>query len=210
MEIRKNLELVSVEYESNDQKAVMTFLDKEEKAVRVVNFNRQKYDSLSGKFVDDDEKAGKVDEWCKTYFDTTFDDLDSAIGSFHDVYVYEKFCSLWEAEMVEKFTEDMEGQIYQTVIDDVIVDSVAIKVRYKIEGVPHESKMSFGVYQESLKEWFVDPIKKERQFEKFLKKFGVPVSEAESIIGQPLMIEVKKAMGKYYYGDMKDFPKKKK
>ncbi len=210
MEIRKELELVGVEYESNDQKAVMTFLDKEEKAVRVVNFNRQKYDNETGKFVDDDEKAGKVDEWCKTYFNTTFDNLDSCIGTKHDIYVYEKFCSLWEAEIVEKFTPDMEGQIYQTTIDDVIVDGIAIKVRYKIDGIQYESKMSFGVYQEALKEWFVDPIKKDRQYEKFNKKFGVPVSEAKTIIGQPLMIEVKKAMGKYLYGDMKDFPKKKK
>jgi hypothetical protein len=31
MELRKGLELVSVEYENNDKKAVMTFLDAERK-----------------------------------------------------------------------------------------------------------------------------------------------------------------------------------
>lgn len=210
MEIRKELELVNVEYESNDQKAVMTFLDKEKKAVRVVNFNKQKYDNESGKFIDDAEKAGKVDEWCETYFNTSFDNLSSAIGTKHDIYVYEKFCSLWEADIVQKFSEDMEGQIYQTVIDDVSVDSIGIRVRYKIDGIQYESKMSYGNYQEALKEWFVDPLKKDRQFAKFEKKFGVPVEEASTIVGKPLMIEVKRAMGKYLYGDMKDFPKKKK
>ena len=210
MEIRAQLELVGVEYESNDQKAVMTFLDKEEKAVRVVNFNKQKYDSEAQKFVDDEEKAAQVDEWCEKYFGTTFDNIESAIGTKHDIYVYEKFCSLWECEITQKFTEDMEGQVYQTKIDDVIVDAYAIKVKYKIDDKQYESKMGYGVYQQNLKEWFVDPIKKDRQFKKFKEKFGVSVQDKDQIIGQPLMVEVKKAMGKYLYGDMKNFPKKKK
>jgi len=210
MELRAQLELVGVEYESNDQKAVMTFLDKEEKAVRVVNFNRQKYDADAQKFVDDPDKAKQVDEWCEKYLNTSFDSIESAIGTKHDIYVYEKFCSLWECEITEKFTDDMEGQVYQTTIDDVIVDAYTIRVKYKIDGKQYESKMSYGVYQKDLKEWFVDPIKKDRQIEKFSDKFGVSIDNKDQIIGQPLMVEVKKAMGKYLYGDMKNFPKKKK
>ena len=59
MELRKELELVSVDFENNGKKAVMTFLDKERKQVRVVNFNRQVY--RDGKYVDDPDKAAKVD-----------------------------------------------------------------------------------------------------------------------------------------------------
>ena len=58
MELRKGLELVSVEYENNDKKAVMTFLDAERKEVRIVNFNKQRYEN--GKYVDDPAKAEKV------------------------------------------------------------------------------------------------------------------------------------------------------
>ena len=51
MELRKELELVSVEYENNGKKAVMTFLDKERKQVRIVNFNKQIY--RDNKYIDD-------------------------------------------------------------------------------------------------------------------------------------------------------------
>lgn len=207
MEIRKNLELVDVVYESNDEKLVMTFLDPEMQSVRVVNFNRQKYDGATGKYIDDPEKAKMVDEWCSTYLGTTYENADAAVGSKHDIYVYEKFCSLWECEMTEKFTEDQVGQILQGEIESVVVDEIGIRVRYKVDGLLYESKMTYGVYRENLKQWFKDPIKETKQKEKFKEKFGVSIDEKDQIIGKTLMVEVKKAMGKYLYGDMKAFPK---
>ena len=208
-ELRKDLELVSVDYENDGKKAVLTFLDREDSAVRVVNFNKQSYDSEKKAYIDDPKKAEKVEKWCDEYLSTTFDSLSSAIGSKHDIWVYEKFCSLFQVEQAEKFDEDMLGQIYQTQIDKVTVGDFDIRVRYKIDGKNYESKMSYGNWQETLHQWFVDPIKKNRQFEKFKTKFGVPVDKADTLIGHPLMVEVKKAMGKYLYGDMKAFPKKK-
>ena len=210
MEIRENLELVGVEYESNDQKLVMTFLDVEQKVVRVVNFNRQKYDTTKSKFVDDDEKAAMVDEWCEKYLGTTFAEAEKAVGSKHTIYVYEKFCSLWEAEITEKFSEDRLGELLQGEIVSVDIDNVAIRVKYKIEDHLYESKMSYGIYQENLKEWFTDPIKRNKQYEKFKEKFGVSIEEKDQIVGKPIMIEVKRALGKYIYGEMKPFPKTKK
>lgn len=207
MELRKDLELVNVEY--NGKKAVMTFLDREAKAVRIVNFNQQVYDREKGGFIDSAEKAEQVEKWCQDYFGLSFATLTNAIGTLHDVYVYENFNSLWESEQVMKFSADMLGQIYQTSIESVDIDDYAIRVRYKIDGQVYESKMSYGVYQEAMKEWFVDPLKKARQYDKFLTKFGVPVEEAQSIVGHPLMVEVKMAMGKYVYGEMKNFPKSK-
>ena len=207
MELRKNLQLVSVEYESNRQKAVMTFLDKERRQIRVVNFNRQVY--ADGKYIDDAEKAAKVDQWCADFFQCGFDDLPNCVGQTKDVYCYEKFNSLWEVEQIEKFTVDMVGQIYQTEVKEITVDDYFIKIRYEIEGKTYESKMSFGVYMKESKEWYQDPVKKESQYQRFLEKYHVPVEEKDKLIGHPLMVEVKSAFGNNYYGDIKKFPTKK-
>lgn len=207
MELREALELVDVEYEG--KKAVMTFLDKERSEVRIVNFNKQSYDDSANKFVDDPEKEKKVEEWCKDYFNTTFKELNSAIGSKHDVYVYEKFNSLWECQTVEKFKAEQLGQIYQTAIKEIVQDAFSIRIRYDIEGNTYESKMTYGEYIESMKQWFVDPQKKTATLEKFKKKFGVSVEDKDQLIGMDLIVEVKCAFKKFYYGDIKPFPSKK-
>lgn len=205
-ELRNNLELVDVTYSNDKKKATFTFLDRERREIREVNFNRQAY--KDGKFVDDEEKAEKVDGWCEEFFGTTFDKLTDCIGQKHDVYVYEKFNSLFEASETIKFSSDMYGQIFQTEIKSIVVDDVAIRVTYDIDGKTYESKMTFAKYMPAMKEWFVDPNKKTAQFRKFEDKFGVPVEQADTLIGHALMVEVKKAFDSYY-GDMKAFPKKK-
>lgn len=207
MEIRKELELVNVEYESGNKKAVMTFLDRERHQVRVVNFNQQSYDN--GKYVDDPEKAQKVEQWCHDYFQTSFDRLTDCVGQKKDIYCYERFNSLWEVDQIEKFTVDMVGQIYQTEVKEITVDDYFIKIRYEIEGKTYESKMTFGVYNKDLKEWFQDPQKKAMQYKKFEDKYHVPVECKDELIGHPLMVEVKAAFGTNYYGDIKKFPTKK-
>jgi hypothetical protein len=207
MEIRKELELVNVEYESGNKKAVMTFLDRERHQVRVVNFNQQSYDN--GKYVDDPEKAQKVEQWCHDYFQTSFDRLTDCVGQKKDIYCYERFNSLWEVDQIEKFTVDMVGQIYQTEVKEITVDDYFIKIRYEIEGKTYESKMTFGVYNKDLKEWFQDPQKKVMQYKKFEDKYHVPVERKDELIGHPLMVEVKAAFGTNYYGDIKKFPAKK-
>ena len=207
MELRKNLELVEVAYENKEKKAVMTFLDRERKEVRVVNFNKQSYSN--GKYIDDPEKEAKVNEWCQEYFGVPFEKLSGCVGTVHDVYVYDNFNSLFECDIIGKFSEDMEGQIYQTTVKEITVDDYFIKIRYDIDGKTYESKMSFGKYMEATKEWFIDPNKKQKAYEKFQEKYGVPVSEADKLIGHDLMVEVKKTFGKYLWGDIKKFPKTK-
>lgn len=204
MELRKGLELVSVEYENNGEKAVLTFLDKERKQVRVVNFNRQSY--KDNKYVKDPEKAAKVDEWCSTYFQCAYNDLEKCIGQKKDVYCYDRFNSLWEIEQIEKFTANMVGQIFQTEVKDINVDDYFIKIHYEIGGKTYESKMGFGIYMKGTKEWYQDPIKKESQYKKFEEKFHVPVKDKDLLIGHPLMVEVKSAFGNNFYGDIKKFP----
>lgn len=204
MELRKELELVSVEYENNGKKAVLTFLDRERKQVRIVNFNKQVY--RDNKYVDDKEKAAKVDQWCADYFQCGFDDLAECIGKKMDVYCYDNFNSLWEVEQIEKFTKDMQGLIIQTEIKEIVVDDYFIKIRYEYEGKTYESKMTFGTFFKATKEWYQDPVKKEQQYRKFEEKFHVPVEEKDSLIGHPLMVEVKSAFGNNFWGDIKKFP----
>ena len=207
MELRKNLELVDVTYENNHKKAVMTFLDKERKQVRIVNFNKQAYQNNA--YVDSDEKAGKVEEWCDQFFGCKFDDLENCVGTKMDVYCYDKFNSLFEIDQIEKFTKDMVGQIFQTEVKEVTVDDYFIRIRYVIDGKTYESKMGYAMYVKGTKEWFQDPQKKEAQFAKFEEKYLVPVERANELIGHPLMVEVKSAFGNNYYGDIKAFPRKK-
>lgn len=206
MEIRKALELVNVEYENNGRKAVMTFLDRERKEVRVVNFNLQSY--KDGKYVDDPDKEDKVAKWCQEIFGTSFDKLGECIGAKKDVYVYQSFNSLFEVDIVEKFSKDMVGLVFQTEVKEIVVDEYFIKIRYSIEGKTYESKQTFGQYVEAMHAWFVDPQKKEREYQKFKDKYGVAVEDREALIGHPLIVEVKAAFGKFYYGDIKRFPKK--
>ena len=207
MEIRKDLELVSVDYESNRKKAVLTFLDKERKQVRIVNFNKQIY--RDNNYVDDPEKNKKVDGWCDEYFGCGFDDLSECVGQKKDVYCYERFNSLWEVDQIEKFTADMVGQIYQTEVKEITVDDYFIRIRYEIDGKTYESKMTFGTYFQATKEWYQDPVKKEQQYKRFEDKFHVPVERKDELIGHPLMVEVKSAFGTNYYGDIKKFPTRK-
>lgn len=204
MELLKNLELVEVAYESEGKKAVLTFLDEENGEVREVNFNRQSY--KDNKFVDDPEKAKKVDEWCKEYFNCDFDSLSECIGVRKDIYAYDRFSSLFEVDMVEKFTKEMKGKIIQTEIKEIVLDDFFIKIRYEYQGKTYESKMTFGKYMESMKKWFKDPVKEEQQREKFLEKFGVPVEERDKLIGKKIIVEVKAAFGSFYYGDIKPLP----
>lgn len=204
MEIRENLNLIEVRFEQDSKKAILTFLDTERGEIREVNFNRQSY--KDGKYVDDPEKAAKVDEWCKKYFNTTFSNLPSAVGTTKTVYCYDTFSSLFEVDTIEKFTEAQKGKLYQTTIKEIKLDDYCIRIRYEIEGKTYESKMTFGKYVEQMQKWFIDPIKKEKTLQKFAEKYGKPIEEADKLVGAKLIVEVKSAFGSHYYGDVKKLP----
>lgn len=207
MELRENLELIEVEYENNGLKAILTFLDKERKEIRQVNWNRQSF--KDGKFVNDPDKAARCDEWADQFFGVTFDKLPECVGVVKDVYIYDRFNSLYPVMQVKKFTEDMVGQIYQTNVKEITLDDYAIRIQYEIDGETYESKMTFGKYIETLKQWMVDPQKKVSVLAKFEEKYGVPIEKADTLFGHDLMVEVKTAFGSHYYGDIKKFPSKK-
>jgi hypothetical protein len=208
MELLKNLELIDVQYTNENKKATLVFLDEERGEIREVNFNKQIYDNQ--KFVDDEEKAEKVNKWCADFFGLTFETLAQAIGERKDVFAYDNFNSLFEVSQVSKFDDDMVGQIFEVVVHEVLDDGKAIRIRFDYEDSTYESKMSYATFHEVRREWFVDPIKKVKQAEKFEKKFGFKVDDKEQLVGKVVMVEVKKAMGKWTYAEIKPFPKKKK
>lgn len=200
--LRKDLELIEVVYQDEGKKAILTFLDEDNGEILEVNFNKQSYDTNTNSFITDSEKAEKVEEWCKEHFDTTFEKLGNCVGVKKDVYHYEKFNSLWESKVTQKFNIEDAGSIFTTEIDRIEDDGKGIHIYYQNEGKEYESKMMYSDWVDARKSWFVNPQKKDRQFAKFEKKFGVPVARADEIIGKEIMVEIKTAFGKPY-GDVK-------
>lgn len=207
MELLKELELVEVSVE--DGKAELTFLDEENMEIRKVNINKKKYDNDKNKWVEDEEKAEKAEKIAQDEFGMSFNDLEDVVGQTKDIYAYDKFNSLFEVQMIEKFDVDQEGLIFQTEIAEITEDNVGIHIRFEYEGTKYESKMTYSTYLEAKKQFIVDPIKKQKQYEKFESKFNKPIEEKESLIGENITVEVKVAFGKYAYAEIKNIPKKK-
>lgn len=202
-ELSKDLELVAVEYNDTKKKATLTFLDADHGIIREINFNKQNYNNDTHKYYDDPEKAEKVEKWCDELFNVTFETLTDAIGTTKDVYVYDGFNSLFEVTQVEKFPKDWEGQIFPTKIDSVEDTGQRISIKYTIEDKTFETKLQYSKYMEALKQWFVDPQKKQKQLEKFENQYGVPFAEKDRLIGKDIMVEVKVAFQKFPYGEIK-------
>ncbi|UBH10110.1 hypothetical protein [Macrococcus armenti] len=200
-EIRNQLPLEEVEY--NEGVANLTFLDKEHGEILTVKLFSKTFNKDTKKMEDNPEQAQKAEEHSQKYFGVAFDDLNKAVGQTHDIYVYDRFCSLWEVEMVEKFKKDQEGEIFQTTIDEIKDDGKGIRIRFKHEGKTYESKMMYADYKEGLKDWFVNPNKRNTQYAKFEDKFGVSIENADEVVGNDIMVEVKVAFNKFAYAEIK-------
>jgi len=198
-----------VEVNVEDGKATLVFLDAEQGEIREVNFNKKAFDSGTKKWVDNEEKAAKVEGWISEYLGLTFDTVAQAVGQKHDVYCYEKFNSLFEVEQIAKFEEDMVGQILNVEVTGVVDDGNAIRIRFEYEGETYESKMTYSTFLEGKNEWFVNPQKRTTQYAKFEDKFGIKVADMQDLVSKTVMVEVKKAFGQYVIAEIKPFPKKK-
>lgn len=209
MELKEQLEIVEVTFEDN-KKCTVIFLDEQMGEIREVNFNKQKWDQDSKKFVDDGEKAKQVEEWCQEHFNLPFDRLAETIGERKDVYCYDNFNSVFPVKMIQKFDDDMVGQIFEVEIVHAEDDGKKISLQFEYDGELYESKMQYADYLDARQEWFINPQKRKKQYEKFEEKFGFLVGEIDKMIGKTVMVEVKKAMGKWVYSEIKPFPKKKK
>ncbi|MEP9852140.1 hypothetical protein ABDK10_05495 [Staphylococcus aureus] len=205
--VLENLELVDVVLE--DGKAELTFLDENAGEIRKVNINQKAFDPEKSKWIESEEKAQLAEEKAQKHFGVSFDELEKAIGQHHDIYAYEKFNSLTEVKITEKFKKDDEGLIFQTEITKIFEDNVGIHIEFEYEGKTYESKMSYSDYLEAKKMFLVDPIKKAKRYEQFEQKYNVPIERKDELIGQTITVEVKIAMGKYPYAEIKNIPNRK-
>ena len=205
-----HLPLVSVEQDQD--KTVFTFLDRERGEIRDVTFNSKKYNPDKNSWDRSVEQEEKVEGWAQDYFGVSYEELPNLNGQeiTKDVYCYDRFNSLWEVSQIAKFDEDMEGQLLFVTVTDVVEEVSGLKIRFEYEGETYQSNMGWGKFLETTKEWFSDPLKRAKQEAKFEDKFGIPFSKKEELIGKDVTVEVKKAMGKYIYAEIKPFPKKKK
>lgn len=208
MELLEQLELVDVVFEEM-KKATLVFLDESRGEIREINYNKQKYNEATKKFEDSPEQAEKVEGWCQEHFGLSFDRLAECIGERRDIYCYDKFNSLHPVKMITKFEDDMVGQLLQVECVHAEDDGKKISIQFEYDEELYESKMQYAEYLEARKEWFPNPQKRTKQYQKFEDKFGFPADQIEQLIGKEITVEVKKAMGKYVYCEVKPFPKKK-
>lgn len=199
MERIENCEMIKAEIVNNNR-LEMKFYDRENDVLRTVKFNKQNYDREKGQFVDDPEKAQKCEEWSQKYFGCSFDEVPEQVGVSRDVYVYENFCSLWEAEETQrakKFDGPVKG-IIKTTIENIYTDNVGIHVEYKYNDELYESKYTTAEFVKDMKKWVRDPEREERALRRFKEIFGVDVSDKDSLIGVDIQVQVKKAFSSYY------------
>lgn len=203
MQFKENLTLVQVDKE--EKSVDLLFLDIEgDGCLYPVRFNKQSYDAEKGKFVDDPEKAEKVEEWCQQYFGLTFDTIGNAVDVKKDVYCYDKYNSLWESDSIAKFEKTDKGKIFTTEIKDIIDDGTCIKIRFDHNNNTYESNMRYSRWLEERKMFVVEPILKTKKYEQFEKKFGVSVDDKDEIIGKEIMVEVQIAFNKFPYCEIKN------
>lgn len=197
MEKYENLEIVDV----NEEPSQITFvlLDEERGEIHDVKWKKQVYDPDKQCYVEDDDKLKQVEDWCKDYFDLTLDTIKNAVGRKATVYGYETFDSFWESDA--RFEKKDKGKMIQTQVKDIEVNKEYIKIRYDWKGKTYASYKRFT--QKRGETYYVNPVKRNTQYKWFESTFGVPVEEKETIIGKPIIVEVKSAFGVSLYGDIK-------
>ena len=204
--VLEQLELVDAVIE--DGKAELTFLDENAGEIRKININQKKFDADKSKWYEDEEKAQQAESKAQEHFGVSFNDLEQAIGQRHDIYAYDRFNSLNEVKITEKFTTDDVGLIFQTSITNIFEDKVGIHIEFEYEGQTYESKMSYADFLENRKIYLVDPVKKAKRYEQFEDKFNAPIERKDELIGQQITVEVKR-FGKYAYAEIKNIPNRK-
>lgn len=195
--IIEKAELVDVT--DKDGKINLTFL-KDDK-IYEVGWNKRAYDSTLNDFVENKEKEEKVEEWSQNYFGVPTKDLTKKLGSKQDIYVYDTYASLWQS--YSKFTNEDVGQQFRTTIDKVEVTDNGILIVFEWKekgGQLYSSKMGFK--QKLGDGYYTNPIKERKQRQAFQDKYGVPVEESDKVLGQEILVKVKKAFGKYPYSEI--------
>lgn len=198
MEKLENLELVEVERNEKDTNLTLLLLDNEAGFIYPVKFNKQKWNNEVKKFEDNPEQLKWVNEKLNEYLGFDWDNAEKAIGKEFDVYVYEKFNSLWKSEQLAKPDEELEKKIrsgYKTKILDVKETNKAFEIIVEIEGNKYSVSNTCDNKGLKISDWinsrnayFKNPSKYAEAKNNFEKEFGVPVEEKEKIIGREVTI----------------------
>ena len=199
MELIKNCEMIKAEI-VNGTRLEMKFYDQEHDVLRTVKFNKQSYDRDKGQFVDDPDKEAECEEWSQRYFGCSFEEVPEQVGVSRDIYVYENFCSLWEAEETQrakKFESPVKG-IIKTTIENIYTDNIGIHVEYRYNDELYESKYTTAEFVKDMKKWIRDPEREARAYRRFKEIFGKDISEKDQLIGAEIQVQVKKAFNSYY------------
>lgn len=187
-----------VDVENNNDSIKFTCLEREKQTVVEVKWHKGFFDSALRKIVPDDTKIEQVNEWCKEYFKLDLNTIHKAEGKKIDVYVYDTYCSFWKTDA--RFKKEDKGKHFETVIDSVDLNNDAIVIRYKWNGETYKTNYRFT--QRVGDNYFINPQKKRRQFDKFEEKFGLPIERRDEIVGMPIKVEVNLAFGAYAYGEI--------
>lgn len=207
MTLIKDAELIDVVYKDDNNTVVLSYLSPDTGELYEIKFHKQRYDRDSNTYVDDPDQLKKVEKQVLDNYGVDFDRVSDKMGEKRDIYHYDNFDSLWEVDMVNKFDPEKDaGELFETKIDSVKDDGVAIRIGFQYNEKPYESKMSYSTYNEARHQYFPVATKKTKRYEDFEKKFGVSVDKADSIIGKNIMVEVKK-FGKFAYADVKKLKK---
>ena len=75
---------------------------------------------------------------------------------------------------------------------------IGIHVEYMYNGELYESKYTTAEYLKDLKKWVRDPERETRAKKRFKEIYGKDISEADSLIGEEIQVQVKKAFSSYY------------
>lgn len=189
--------LIEVEYQNDNKKALLTFLDQEAGEVLEVSMNQQSYED--GEFVDDPERAERIKAKAQETFGTDFDSLTDKIETEYTVYKYGTFNAMDELDIVEKFTMDQVGEIIEAEITEVIDDGVKVSVRFDYEDKTRELKMTYGKWVDGVHKFFPNPVKQEKIYAKFKENFGVDIEHKDEVVGKTLMVKIELAFKKFPY-----------
>lgn len=205
MDLMKNCEIVNID--ENESKYIFLLLDRENREIHEIIWNKKAFDKSTKSWVESDEQIEKVKGYAKEILGVELDNLQDSIGQKHDVYCYETFDSFWPVSIRNKVPKELIGQIFQAKIKDVRLDDDGIYIDFDYEGDTYTSNMRFT--QKVGEEYFVNPQKKRKQFANFEEKFNTPVEQRSKLIGKNIMVEIKSAFGNPY-AEIKKLPAKRK
>lgn len=197
----EQLDCVSVSNEND--KITFIFLDTKAGEIHNVVWRKQRFNRQTQEYEDDPAKMEKLREWSDKYFGLELENITDAVGSKMDIYAYDTFDSLWECDKRFDPKKDV-NQIINTEIRSIDLTNEGIVIHYQWNGDTYASNMKFTESFDGV--FYPNPQKRARQLRKFEEKFGVPIEEKDTLIGQQIMVEVKK-IGQFAYGDIKALPK---